>query len=84
MIKRKRLREKGKTRLSEYFKELKNGERVAVVMDLAERPNFPKRMQGKTGIVDGKRGKSYIVKINDYDQEKTFIIKPVHLKRIKN
>jgi len=83
MIKKKRLREKGKTRLSEYYKELKEGERVAVVLDLAENPKFPKRMQGKTGVIEGKRGKSYKVRINDYKQPKTYIIKPIHLRRIK-
>ncbi|PIN90293.1 50S ribosomal protein L21e [Candidatus Pacearchaeota archaeon CG10_big_fil_rev_8_21_14_0_10_35_13] len=84
MIKRKRIREKGKIRLSEYFKVLKEGETVAIVRELAERSNVPKRMQGRTGIVKGRRGNAYIVKINDINQEKEYVVKAVHLKRIKN
>jgi len=40
-------------------------------------------MQGRTGVIEGKRGKCYIVKIKDYAQEKRFIIHPVHLKKLK-
>lgn len=83
MLKRKKVREKGKIRLSEYFKDLKKGERVAIKRDLGLKAGFPKRMQGRTGIVEAKRGKSFIVKIKDYNKEKTFIIPAIHLKRIK-
>jgi len=82
MMKRKRIRRRGKLRLSEYFKELNKGDRVAVVRELSEMPKFPKTLQGRTGTVDGKKGKFYIVRIMDYDQEKTHIIHPVHLKKL--
>jgi len=39
-------------------------------------------MSGRTGIVIGKRGRSYIVNIKDFNKEKTFIVPPIHLKRI--
>ncbi len=81
---RKMIREKGKVRLSEYFKELKAGDYVAIVKVPGNRANLPDRMQGKTGIVEAKRGKAYIVKIKDINQEKRYIIKPVNLKRIKS
>jgi len=83
MLKRKRTREKGKIRFSEYFKELKPGERVAIKRELAVKASFPQRIQGKTGIVESKRGKAYIIKLMDYRQEKRFIIPAIHLKRIK-
>lgn len=83
-MKRKNIRERGKIRLSRYFQKLKEGDKVAVVRELSERGawGFPKNIQGRTGIVESKRGKAYIVKINDKDKEKTYIIKPVHLKKI--
>lgn len=84
MLKRKRIREKGKIKLSQYFQELEQGERVALVRELAFKTSFPKRLQGKTGLVEGKKGKAYIVKIKDYNKEKRFIIHPIHLKKIKN
>jgi len=83
MLKRKKIREKGKIKLSEWFKELKKGERVAVKRELAAKASFPKRLQGKTGIVESKRGRNYIIKIRDYKKVKRFIIPAIHLKRIK-
>ncbi len=79
----KPVREKGKIRLSEYFKELKDGEKVAIVKEQSIPGNFPKRIQGKIGIIESKRGKSYIVRLNDDNQEKRYIVEAIHLKRIK-
>ena len=45
--------------------------------------NFPKRIQGRTGVIEGKRGRFYIIKLKDQEKEKKFLIAPVHLKRIK-
>ena len=83
MIKRKNVKNKGKIKLSDYFQEFKDGERVAVVRELAVRPKFPSKLQGRSGVVNGKRGRSYIVKINDLNKEKIYIIHPVHLKKLK-
>jgi ribosomal protein L21E len=80
---KKSIREKGKIRLSRMFQKLEKGARVAVVKELAVEGSFPKRMQGKTGIVEEKRGDAYLVKIQDGKKEKKFIIKPVHLKKLK-
>lgn len=83
MTKNKNVRTRGKLSLRRYFQELEEGERVSVVRELSIPVNFPKRLQGKTGIVEGKRGKAYIIKIKDYDKEKKFLIEPIHLKKIK-
>lgn len=83
MVKRKNVRTRGKLQLSKYFQELKEGEKVAVIRETAVPSSFPTRLQGRTGIIEGKRGKAYIVKINDQDKEKKFIIEPIHLKKIK-
>ena len=39
-------------------------------------------MLGRTGVVEGKRGKSYIIEVNDQNKEKKFIIAPIHLKKM--
>jgi len=83
MNKRKGIREHGKIKLSNYFQEFKKGDRIAVVKELTEMPKFPKRLQGRSGVVENKRGRSYIVKIKDLNKEKTYIIHPVHLKKLK-
>ena len=85
MLRRKKIREKGKIRFSEYFKELKNGEKVSVVRELSipRGRGFSKSIQGRTGIIEGKKGKCYIVNIK-IGREKRFIIHPIHLKKLKS
>ena len=83
MIGKKRLRTHGKIKFSNYFQEFKEGDRVAVVRELAVQPKFPKQIQGRSGVVQSKRGESYIVNIKDLNKEKTYIIHPVHLKKLK-
>ena len=82
MTKKKPVRTKGKLPLSKYFQELEKGDTVAVVKELSVASIFHKRMQGRTGIVEGKRGSSYMVKINDQNKEKRYLIAPIHLKKI--
>ncbi len=84
MIKRKRIRQKGKISLSRYFQEFDEGESVAIVRELAmQSPGFPKRMQGRTGKVLEKRGKAYVIEISDFNKQKKLIVNPIHLRRIK-
>ena len=83
MVRRKEIRTRGKISLSKYFQKFKEGDSVAVKRDISLKVNFPKRIQGKTGIVEEKRGKAYLVKIKDISKEKQFLIDPIHLKKIK-
>ena len=83
MVRRKNVRERGKISFSRAFQELNEGDSVSVVGERAMQPRFPKRIQGRTGKVIGKRGNSLVVNIKDSNKEKTFIIDPVHLKKIK-
>ena len=83
MVNRKNVRTRGKLQLSRYFQNLKQGDLVSVVAERSERIDFPKRLQGRTGVVVGKRGRANIVKIKDQSKEKEFIIKSIHLKKIK-
>ena len=82
-MKTKSKREKGKIRLSRFFQELKEGDKVSIVREPSVPAGFPERMQGRTGEIESKRGKAYIVKLKDYNQEKRYIIEPIHLKKIK-
>jgi large subunit ribosomal protein L21e len=82
MVQRKRIRTRGKLSLSRYFQELNEGDRVAIVKETSVASSFPERMQGRTGVVLGKRGNACIIRIKDHEKEKTFIIPPIHLKKI--
>ena len=83
MAGRKKIRTRGKIQLSRYFQELKQGEKVAVSKEKSLKTGFPERLQGRTGSVEGKKGRAYIIKIKDQDKEKKFIIHPIHLRRVK-
>ena len=78
----KRVREKGKLKLSSYFKKIDDDANVAIVTDVGVRVSFPKRLKGMSGKVCGSRGKFKLVEIKDGDKLKTFIIHPVHLKKL--
>ncbi|MBI2043130.1 50S ribosomal protein L21e [Candidatus Pacearchaeota archaeon] len=82
-MRKKQTRTKGKIKFSRYFQELKEGDKVSVIREMSMPANFPKRFQGRTGIVEGRRGKAYIVLIKDNDKGKKFIIQPIHLIKIK-
>lgn len=79
---KKRVREKGKLKLSSYFKKIEDGANVALVMDIGVRASFPKRLKGMNGKVVGSRGKFKLVEIKDGNKLKMFIIHPVHLKKL--
>ncbi len=83
MVKRKAVRTRGKLQLSRYFQELKKGDAVAVINEKSIKSSFPIRLQGRTGTIEAKRGKAYVVRIKDQNKEKQFIIEPIHLKKIK-
>ncbi|MEK6824184.1 MAG: 50S ribosomal protein L21e [Nanoarchaeota archaeon] len=82
MAKRKEIRERGKISFSRAFQDFKIGDKVSVVREKAKQASFPKRIQGRCGIVEEKRGRSFMVSLNDSGKEKKFIIDPSHLKRI--
>ncbi|MAG10951.1 50S ribosomal protein L21e [Candidatus Pacearchaeota archaeon] len=83
MSKKKSVRTRGKLQFSRQFQELKEGDNVAIVKEQAVASVFPKRLQGRTGTVQGKRGKAYLVQVKDQAKEKRFLIEPIHLKKIK-
>lgn len=82
MVKRKKIRERGKISFSRAFQDFNTGETVSIVIEKAQQSTFPKRIQGRCGVIKEKRGRSFIVSINDSGKEKKFIIDPLHLKRI--
>lgn len=83
MVNRKPVRTRGKLSLSKYFQTFNEGDSVAVIREASLSVNFPKRLQGRTGKISGKRGKAYVVSIKDQAKDKIFLIEPAHLKKIK-
>ena len=66
------------------FQELNTGDKVTVKKELSQKAGgFPDVVQGRTGIVEGKRGRAYIINIMDGNCNKRYIIRPIHLKKLK-
>jgi len=82
MLNKKSIKSRGKLKLSLYFQEFKEGDKVAVVREQSLNPEFPKRIQGLVGVIKGMKGKAYIVQIREGNKEKIHVIKPMHLKRL--
>ena len=84
MVKKKKIRERGKISFSRAFQDFKAGDVVSVVIEKANQSSFPKRIQGRCGVIEEKRGSSFVVKKNDLNKNKKFIINSLHLKKIIN
>ena len=82
-MRRKNPKVRGKIAFSKYFQEFKDGDKVTVIRELSIPANLPGKLQGRTGQIEGKRGRIYIVKIKDQEKEKKFLIEPIHLRKIK-
>lgn len=83
MLSHKRIKEKGKLSLTRYFQSFNEGDAVAVKQELSVPFAYPKKIQGRTGKVLSKRGRSYYVEINDLNKPKRYVIHPIHLIKIK-
>jgi large subunit ribosomal protein L21e len=80
---RKDYKRKGKRSTKEYFKELKEGDKVVLKTESSSpESRFHSRFYGKCGQVIGKRGRCYKVRFKDMKKEKTLIVHPIHLKKL--
>lgn len=80
----KKIGERGKISLRRYLQQFNVGETVR----LSKEPSLQKgmyypRFLNKTGVVKGKAGKCYKISIKDKNKEKTLIVHPIYLEKIK-
>jgi len=72
-----------KIAITKYLQEFKIGSKVVLRPNPSSHKGMPyKRFIGKVGIIEDKKGKSYIIKIKDGNKEKIIISRPEHLKAI--
>lgn len=69
--------------MTRYFQKFKTGDYVAVSQELNVPFYYVKKLQGRTGKVIEKRGDAYYVEIKDINKLKRYLIKPIHLIKIK-
>jgi len=81
---RVRPRNRGKVAVTKTMAIFLPGETVAVHLEPRVHKGMPHQaFQGQTGKIAGKQGNAYILKIHDGGKEKTLIVRPEHLVRIK-
>lgn len=82
-IMKKNISERGKTKISNYLKKFEIGDKVVLFVDSAYQSGvYHRRYHGKCGIVAGQRGKAYLIEYVDGKKKKTFIVNPIHLKKL--
>ena len=82
MAKSKSIKEKGKLSFTRYFQKFSEGDPIVLTMNLSFKNDFPLRMQGRTGVVIGTRGAAYVVKVNEGNMARQYIVKAINLKKI--
>ena len=83
-ILRKKPRNRGNYTITRTLHQFEEGSSVNIVIDPSFHKGMPHiRFHGKTGIIKGKQGESYLVCLNDGKKQKTLIVKPQHLRRVQ-
>lgn len=73
-------RERGKTTLSKILYNYKEGEEVVVKISPSVQKGMPhRRFQSRKGAIITKRGRSYVVHVQDDSVTKEIIVRPEHL-----
>src|SRR2546428_11239249 len=81
---RVRPRERGKTRITRVIQLFENGEKAAIEIDSRVRGGQPHNtFQGKTGVVVGRQGRSYLVRIRIGGKYKVVVAAPAPLRRMR-
>jgi large subunit ribosomal protein L21e len=78
-------KEKGKLTITKFMLKLSPGDKVVFkAAPSVHKGVYYRRFHGKTGVVMGPAGGCYRVSIKDLGLEKTVIVNPVHLAKVKN
>jgi len=73
-------RERGKTTLRKILQSYNEGDKVVVKIDSSVHKGMPhRRFHGKVGVINAKRGRSYVVHVTQGDAMKEIIVRPEHL-----
>ena len=80
----KSIKERGFPKVNDLVKSFEIGDYVAININPSEHRGMPfHNFQGKTAIVRGKQGESYLLDLKVGTVRKTIIASPVHLRKIE-
>lgn len=80
---RLKLKKEGKDPVNRYLRTFETGDKVKIDMDSSSKFPHP-RFHRRVGTIVKKQGKSYMVKVKDKNAVKHVVLRPEHLKVIKN
>lgn len=81
----KKPRERGLQPLGRLLHEYEEGEKVVVKIDSAVQKGMPHaRYQGRVGVVAEKRGRAYVVNMQEGGKARNLIILPEHMTPLAN
>ena len=73
-----------KDTITSHLQEFEEGTKVNIKIDSSVHRGIPDpKFHGKTGEIVGKRGKAFIVEIDDLGKKKKIPVYPSHLKEAK-
>ena len=76
----KTLRTRGMPNVTKCIQHFEEGQKVHIVLDSSVQKGQPHpRFHGKTGTIDGQRGRAWLLQIKDGKATKTVIARPQHL-----
>lgn len=79
------IRDRGKTPVSRTVQVFEAGQNANIVIDPSVQKGQPHhRFHGLTGVVTGTQGNAYVVKVRVGNMEKALIIRPEHLRTVRN
>jgi large subunit ribosomal protein L21e len=77
-------RERGKTRITRVLQQYEVGDKAAIRIDSRVKGGQPHNtFNGKTGVIVGQQGRSYLLRIRIGGKLKVVVAHPAHLRRPK-
>ncbi len=62
----------------------KEGDSVAIAIDGSQQRGMPhRRFQGRTGKIQSKQGRAYVIAVKDGNMPKTLVCRPEHLRPVE-
>ena len=82
-ILRRRKSEKSQLNIARVMHEYNEGDRVAIVLDGGQQQGMPhRRFHGRTGFIQSRQGRAWVVAVKDGNMRKTVVARPEHLRTL--
>jgi large subunit ribosomal protein L21e len=83
-ILRRRKSEKSQLNIARVMHEYNEGDRVAIVLDGGQQQGMPhRRFHGRTGFIQSRQGRAWVVAVKDGNMKKTVVARPEHLRPLE-